>query len=1445
MKKHIKRLVSALVLLSIFGSNAVAATKNKVTVYTSESFEEFITNDIQGYFDVSGSADVIVTEVGKKNKALTINKKPFLYSSLSREFDPIEGYVFFQFDIKIEGERFPWSVSLKSKNGKTLTAIKEEGTGELFTGDRMKCGHVNPNKWVNVAIMYSPYNARYSVYIDGSIKLDNCILPDKSFDMPTSISFSMDAADNDGSMVYIDNFGIYSGKEVQKSSIFPKQKYNNDSIKYEETVITENKNIVSMADFNNKAGYPAAKDNIAEVREEDGNKFFHLEEVGTSDCFVDFISGLGTQYYVVYTADVRSSKYSGGGQIFQLKLKPNNVVSEMLSIKKGGNLTTYDGKVIGKLIRNRWHNISVVADFLKKEFDVYLDYEKVAETVPFANKTGGFASNLRFRLGGKSNNDLDIDNFAVYYGKEIKHIFDDSTVSGVSPDFVATDFWDVDTEVKEKIGDNLVYDAINSNTYFGGEKTLHDENGAIIENDINYLPILKTAERLGKEVKIDGKKYTYNDVAVEVGSSTMMIGGRGIALSAPVIERNGTAYAPADAFSVSGLLGEPAFSDSRGLVAFGFDDLNSETERSIANFVHYERPSAELLLADFEASGMRDVHPRILMNQEEFDRVKNTINTNVTAKEMFEKIKTRYESLNFPEMTYILQNGDRLLPVSEEVFKRVITLSFLYRITGEDKYAAKAYKEMEAAANFPDWHRVHYLDTAKLAQAISLGYDWLYDYMSEEQRSVIEKALREFSMKEYLRSYIMKEWWADDEANWALICNSGSLMTALALMEKYPEDCSQMLEIAIKGFENVMYSFGPDGAYHEGPSYWEASVENFELGLQTLTTALHKDYGIATAAGVDKTVDWARAISYKDKTFAYSDSGGVEVSLKVRNAMMLGYYYKRPEWQVVRMEAVNQGFIGGDLYEVYDLMWYVPEYVESGEKKTISIDTKYRDVEVGSTRSSFADDALAIMYKGGTARLKGHEHLDSGNFCLFQDGICWAKDYGYGAYNEKGYYDFSETSKPNRWNYYHNHTQGHNCILINPDEDSEVNPQDWRAMSRIVRFESKDKGNIGVLDLSETYAHKASSYQRGFMLADDRRSVTIRDEMVIPGSKNEIYWFMHTGIAGDENFEVNGNSMVVTHPSGEKLYIEFITNAEKAEIFTLDSDFLPSFKEPGKDNPIEGKKVAIKLTGGGNVNLTVKMYDADLMGMLPSVDDTPISAWTIPDGELVKAPILTGLYKDGAMIENFNDNLREYNLEVHYDEEFPEITASAPEGTHIDLVKIPIDDENMEYKIKVSLDSDAGFYSNYTVKIKKVPYTYKTFDDYIRLYPIETTASRVPELHNPPQSVNDNNFETRFAVDGDNEWIQLDYGSVVEADAYAIAYYKGTERISYYDILISEDGVNYETIYQGGTSGLTNEFELFKTGRIKLRYLKLVGHKTTAGDWNSPTEIALLVAKEE
>jgi len=41
---------------------------------------------------------------------------------------------------------------------------------------------------------------------------------------------------------------------------------------------------------------------------------------------------------------------------------------------------------------------------------------------------------------------------------------------------------------------------------------------------------------------------------------------------------------------------------------------------------------------------------------------------------------------------------------------------------------------MLAAAQFPDWFPKHFLDTAEMTAALGVGYDWLFDFLSAEER---------------------------------------------------------------------------------------------------------------------------------------------------------------------------------------------------------------------------------------------------------------------------------------------------------------------------------------------------------------------------------------------------------------------------------------------------------------------------------------------------------------------------------------------------------------------------------------------------------------------------------------------------------------------------------------------------------------------------------------
>ena len=56
-----------------------------------------------------------------------------------------------------------------------------------------------------------------------------------------------------------------------------------------------------------------------------------------------------------------------------------------------------------------------------------------------------------------------------------------------------------------------------------------------------------------------------------------------------------------------------------------------------------------------------------------------------------------------------------------------------------------------AAAAFEDWHPPHFLDTAEMTNAVAIGYDWLYDVLTPEQRATLKTAIIEKGLKPGLK----------------------------------------------------------------------------------------------------------------------------------------------------------------------------------------------------------------------------------------------------------------------------------------------------------------------------------------------------------------------------------------------------------------------------------------------------------------------------------------------------------------------------------------------------------------------------------------------------------------------------------------------------------------------------------------------------------------------
>src|SRR5207247_854469 len=115
---------------------------------------------------------------------------------------------------------------------------------------------------------------------------------------------------------------------------------------------------------------------------------------------------------------------------------------------------------------------------------------------------------------------------------------------------------------------------------------------------------------------------------------------------------------------------------------------------------------------------------------------------------------------------------------------------------------------------------------------------------------------------------------------------------------------------------------------------------------------------------------------------------------------------------------------------------------------------------------------------------------------------------------------------------------------------------------------------------------------------------------------------------------------------------------------------------------------------------------------------------------------------------------------------------------------------------------------------------------------------------NIPQNTLDNNLATRWSASCDRQWIRYDLGAVMAIGAVNIAWYRGTEWASAFDIEVSLDSLTWTRAFTGRSSGQTLQPERYDFPTVPGRYVRIVGHGQWSGttllsSWNSITEVAI------
>ena len=476
--------------------------------------------------------------------------------------------------------------------------------------------------------------------------------------------------------------------------------------------------------------------------------------------------------------------------------------------------------------------------------------------------------------------------------------------------------------------------------------------------------------------------------------------------------------------------------------------------------------------------------------------------------------------------------GRRLLFVSRQLIHTTLLCAFAYRVTGEEAFLQRARADMLAVAAFTDWNPSHFLDVAEMATGVALGYDWLHASLSPEDRAVlrgalVDKALRLVENGHHTLSL---------PNNWAQVCGGGMALAALAVAEEEPALAAKVLGRVRAGASRPLAVYAPEGAYPEGPSYWNYGTLYQAVLVSALRGALGEDWGIMASPGL------LRSALYKAHTtgptgllFNYADCGerdGINEPLCFM-AKELGQPQLALNTRRLLATLPVEGEGRPDRLAPLIVFWW-PFGAASGNDPERFF-TAQGSNPLACWRSSWTDPrARYFALKAGGAGVS-HGHMDAGSFVLDWRGQRWSSDLGMQEYHPleaRGIklWDMGQSSQ--RWSVFRLSAEAHSTLSVEGSAHS--------AKAQAILSHADASGAL--VDLSPALFLPEGTLRRRATVTPE--AILLEDTVKAAKPGLALRWAMTTGAA----IAIDGRRVTLSR-GGESLVLEV-----EGEVLSLASE---------------------------------------------------------------------------------------------------------------------------------------------------------------------------------------------------------------------------------------------------------------------------------------------------
>jgi hypothetical protein len=494
---------------------------------------------------------------------------------------------------------------------------------------------------------------------------------------------------------------------------------------------------------------------------------------------------------------------------------------------------------------------------------------------------------------------------------------------------------------------------------------------------------------------------------------------------------------------------------------------------------------------------LRPGHPRLVLLDADFDRLRLLARENALAKRLYSDLEKECDRLlSIPPVEYKLA-GPRLQVQTRRAIDRISTLALMYRLSGRDAWLRRAMLEMNAAAAFKDWNHARFIDTAEMTHAFAIGYDWLFNALTAEERVTVRDAIVTKALDPVMPVYRAPGAWSRERPHWNLVCNGAFAMGALAVAEDVPDKSSAVLRAVLESAPHGLQAYSAEGAWPEGSANGEYAMRYACLLFASLDTAVGSDSGLSAAHGFDRAGRF-RVYTTGPANRIVNAAGAAEDPGTAPELFWLARRFSSPvlAWSEQRQAERSPHT------DALDLAWFERD-AKPPQPPPWPIDTVFHSAQVACFRSSWEDpNAVFLAVKGGDNKT-GRSHLDLGSFVLDAGGVRWAMDPDLGD---------APPPPPGTAQLQVGRTEAHNTLLI------ENENQDPRAEAVITRQEFAPDLSWVQIDLGKANGSRIRQWIRRVGLL--QRQAALVHDVLRSDQPVEVVWGMLT----DTDITLNGST---------------------------------------------------------------------------------------------------------------------------------------------------------------------------------------------------------------------------------------------------------------------------------------------------------------------------------